>query len=106
MRIIRNKILPVGKKFYAMNLFGVVFAKGDCDNIILNHELIHTLQMRELLYIPFYVLYLIEWLIKLIRYRNNYKAYRNISFEKEAYINQYNLNYQKERRKFTFLKYY
>ena len=106
MKIIRNKILPIGKNFYAMNIFGVVFAKGDCNDIILNHELIHTLQMRELLYIPFYVLYFIEWLIKLIRYRNNYKAYRNISFEKEAYINQYNPNYQKERRKFTFLKYY
>ena len=74
---------------------------------MLNHELIHTAQMKELLYVPFYLLYGIEWLIRLAMYRNAKKAYRNISFEREAYNMQNNLHYiiDKERKPYAFLKY-
>ena len=47
-------------------------------------ENIHGKQQLELLIIFFYLIYLVEWIIK---------GYRNISFEKEAYSNQDNLNY-------------
>ena len=48
--------------------------------------------MKELGYIPFYILYLIEWFIKLIINKlDNNKAYKSISFEREAYNNQNNL---------------
>ena len=32
-------------------------------------------------------------------------AYLNISFEKEAYQNDYNLEYLKYRKRFAFIKY-
>ena len=101
MKIIRNKIIPFGKRYYAINLFGVLFAKGPCDAVTVNHERIHTAQMRELLYIPFYLIYILEWLWRLLRLRNPYNAYRAISFEKEAYDNENDLRYLAARRPFS-----
>lgn len=74
---------------------------------MLNHELIHTAQMKELLYLPFYLLYGMEWLIRLVMYRNAKEAYCNISFEREAYDMQNNFHYiiDKERKPYAFLKY-
>ena len=105
MPVIKNKILPIGKNFYAINLFGIIFAKGNCNIYVLNHEKIHTRQMMELLIIPFYLLYVLEWLIRVLQYKNFYKAYTNISFEREAYANQLNLCYLKKRKLFSFLSY-
>jgi len=106
MKIIFNKIIPFGKRFYAINLFGVLFAKGPCDSITVNHESIHSAQIKELLFLPFYILYLLEWLFRFIRVRNSFEAYRNISFEREAYANQNNLKYLENRTRFSFLKYF
>lgn len=100
MKIIYNKILPV-KGYAAINLFGVVFARKECkplSEITLNHEKIHTAQMRELLYIGFYICYLVEWFVRLFMKGN---AYRNISFEREAYNNDVNLSYLKRRKWFA-----
>lgn len=101
MRIIYNKWLPVGKRYYAINLFGVLFAKGPVDAVMLNHEGIHTAQMRELGYIFFYILYVLEWLVRLVIYRDSFKAYRNISFEREAYAHERDLGYLKVRSRFA-----
>lgn len=106
MKIIYNRVIPFGRKFLAINLFGVLFAKGECTSSLLNHEMIHTAQMKELLYIPFYIIYVLEWLVRMIQYRNSFEAYRNISFEREAYSNQDNNDYLTRRRYFSFLKYY
>ena len=105
MPVIKNKLLPIGKNFFAINLFGIIFAKGKCSNITINHEKIHTRQMLELLILPFYILYVLEWFFRLIQYKNNYIAYKNISFEREAYSHQNNLNYLKIRKFWSFLKY-
>lgn len=116
MKVIRSSIIPC-KGFAAINIFGVVFVRKeilpqrditlhDWDKM-LNHELIHTAQMKELLYLPFYLIYGIEWLIRLAMYRNTKEAYRNISFEREAYDMQNNFYYiiDKERKPYAFLKY-
>lgn len=104
MKVIYNNIIPF-RGFAAINLFGILFVRK---NIILtdrmiNHEEIHTAQMKELLYILFYVFYVIEWLIKLFKY--GLKSYNNISFEREAYQNESNMDYLEVRKKFGFLKY-
>lgn len=106
MPVIKNKFLPIGKNFYAINLFGLIFAKGECDYHMLNHEKIHTRQMLELLVFPFYLLYILEWIIRYLKSGDPYTAYRNISFEKEAYSNQYDMNYLKRRKAYKFIKYY
>ena len=73
--------------------------------IIINHEKIHLKQQLELLVIPFYIFYVVEFLFRLIQYKNRQKAYRNISFEREAYANEANLDYLSRRSIWSFLKY-
>lgn len=107
MKIIRNNILPP-HGFKAINLFGILFVRknANIDEVTLNHEAIHTAQMKELLYVFFYILYLIDWLIGLVVYGFDTKrAYREICFEKEAYENQEDLGYMEKRNLFNFLKY-
>jgi len=79
--------------------------KGTFNEITINHEKIHIRQQLELLLIFFYIIYGIEYLIKGIKYKDFNKAYWKISFEKEAYDNENNLNYNKERKLFSFIKY-
>lgn len=96
MVIIKNNIIPF-KGFKAITLWPFIFVRKGCsfNEIDLNHENIHGKQQLELLIIPFYIIYLIEWIIK---------GYRNISFEKEAYSNEYNLDYLKNRKHFSMWK--
>lgn len=86
MKIIRNNIIPF-PGFTAINLFGVLFVRKNArvTDTVINHERIHTAQQREMLFVLFYMWYVLEWLIRLIQYWDTYKAYRNISFEREAY---------------------
>lgn len=100
MKIVYNNVIPF-KGFAAINLFGVVFARKECRPLstsTVNHEAIHTEQMKELLYIGFYVCYVVEWLVRLFMKGN---AYRNISFEKEAYNCQHIPNYTQIRQTFA-----
>lgn len=105
MKVIYNRLLPP-KGFKAINLFGVVLVRKECrmTDTDLNHEAIHTAQMRELLYVPFYLLYVLEWLWLLPRYPKRHEAYRNISFEREAYAHQAEPDYLKTRPKFNQYK--
>ena len=105
MNIIYNKIIPFGKQFHAINLFGILFAKGPCDRYVINHESIHTEQIKELGYIFFYIAYVLEWIVRIIQNRSCVKGYENISFEREAYRNDRNLNYLKTRKRYSFLDY-
>lgn len=54
--------------------------------------------MIELGFVFFYILYIGEWIINLFKYSSSHEAYRNISFEKEAYANQDNLAYLRFRK--------
>jgi hypothetical protein len=71
-----------------------------------NHEMIHFQQQKELLVIPAILLYVVEFLIKLVYYRfNTQKAYRNVSFEREAYENEINYDYLDQRKFWSVFKY-
>lgn len=76
------------------------------DKTFINHEMIHIYQQAELLFILFILLYYSEFLIKLFKYKNAQTAYRNISFEREAYFNESDYNYLKTRKLFSFIKYW
>ena len=75
------------------------------DKELINHEKIHLRQQQELLILPFYVLYILEWLVRSVLYLDTYKAYQNLSFEREAYRNEGILDYLKNRRPYSFMKY-
>lgn len=122
--IIKYIKLPKYFKFTAITLFPFIFIgreyKGyfnknpDEYKTLIRHEGIHYKQALELLIIPFYLWYLIEWAIRLVQYRNartiygkkDWKAaYRNISFEREAYCNDTKPAYLKTRKRFASFKY-
>ena len=100
--IILNNLIPF-RGFKAINLIGIVFVRKEYENQItlrdINHEDIHTAQMRELLFIFFYVIYFFEWLIRLMGPSGT--AYRNISFEREAYNHEDDLRYLDKRKHFA-----
>jgi hypothetical protein len=75
------------------------------DQALINHERIHLRQQAELFLVFFYLLYLLEWVLKSLYYLDFYKAYRNISFEREAYLHENNLHYLRERKAYQGLKY-
>lgn len=100
--VIRLHKKLLGKNFYAINLFGLIIAFVDLSKEELNHEHIHTAQARELLYIPFYIWYILEWGILVIRYKDRMKAYYKIRFEREAYAHQNDLKYLKKRKHYHY----
>lgn len=106
MKIIKNNFIPF-KGFSAINLFGFVFTRrNSLSDVTINHEEIHTEQMKELGYIFFYILYFIEWVIRLFsKGTSNNDAYYAISFEREAYANEYDPQYIKNRKAYSWIKY-
>lgn len=102
--IIKSKLIPKG---YCVNLFGTFWARNPnwIDKYVINHERIHTAQQRELLFIPFYILYLIEWSVRFLQFRNWKKAYYNISFEREAYRHGNDLSYLKNRKLYSWTRF-
>lgn len=108
MKKIYSNIFPV-KGFTAMTLWPFVFVlKDEAGKFSVQterHENIHGEQQKEMLLVFFLLWYGLEWLIKLCYYRNTITAYKNISFEREAYSNQGNVVYLDERKPYAFLKY-
>ena len=104
MKVIYNNIVPF-KGYKCINLFGFLFVRKGCvmSEVDLNHERIHTAQMKEMLYVLFYLWYFVEWLVELAHYKG--KAYRTNTFEREAYANESDLTYLSKRTLFAWLKY-
>ena len=99
------KLMSVIINVYAITLWPFVFIRDEGNDVTINHETIHIKQYNELLVIGFLMIYFFDWLVGLIKYRNREKAYYRIRFEQEAYDNQADLNYIKNRKKFYWLKY-
>jgi beta-lactamase regulating signal transducer with metallopeptidase domain len=101
----------MGKRTMGVTIFPFIFLrKSYCDkqpkrelDVLIRHESIHIAQQKELLVIFFYVWYFLEWFIKFFKY--SFLAYREISFEREAYYNELSENYLQNRRFWSFLKY-
>ncbi|MCF0073393.1 hypothetical protein LZD49_23140 [Dyadobacter sp. CY261] len=89
-----------------MALFPFILSRRKAPSrYFLNHERIHLKQQLEMGLVIFYVWYLVEFLIRLLQYRNNYLAYLHISFEKEAYTHERDLGYLQKRRYCAWWKY-
>lgn len=60
--------------------------KDKFDDRVEAHELIHAAQQQETLWILFFLIYSLEYLIKLpLCGFNHTRAYKSVSFEQEAY---------------------
>ncbi|TDN87120.1 hypothetical protein DET49_11476 [Salegentibacter sp. 24] len=107
MILIVNKYL-LGKGFNGVSLWPFVILKNKelkDDITFINHEKIHLRQQLEMLIIPFYIWYLMEYLLRLIYYKDRFLAYKNISFEREAYSQEMKENYLQDRKLWAFLQF-
>lgn len=104
--IVIKYLIPKG--YRGMTIFPFVIIKHSFDTenkVLVNHEKIHIRQQMELLVLPFFLWYFLEYAVRLLQYKNTDLAYRNISFEREAYANELDLDYLETRTFFSFLKY-
>lgn len=104
--IVAKYLIPKG--YSGITLFPFVLVKYRIDKenkVFVNHEKIHLCQQLELFIFPFFVWYLLEFLVRLIQYKKVGLAYRNISFEREAYANEKSLTYLKQRSFWRFWYY-
>ncbi len=107
MIIICQRLLK-NTKISGITLFPFIFLRKKeyrQNKVLINHEKIHLRQQLELLIVPFYIWYLSEYYIKYLKYKDPNLAYRNISFEKEAYENEQNSDYLKTRKFWNFKSY-
>lgn len=132
MKIVYNYIIPF-KGYLAMCVFPFIFVRKDARNLTvkdINHEKIHGMQQIEthivalifavllatvglfswwwVLVSPlvYFALYGLEYIVRWICYGfDTHEAYRNISFEQEAYLNENDLTYIKNRHLFASRKY-
>ncbi len=105
--MIKLYILPRRFTYLAMAVFFVILIKrGKTISVeVENHERIHFRQQREMLWLPFVLWYGIEFLIRYAQYRDWNIAYRNISFEQEAFMNEDNLMYRAWRKPYAWVRY-
>lgn len=104
--IVTKYLIPKGYSGLTVFPFILLSNQRDRQNKwLINHEKIHIRQQLELLLLPFFVWYFVEYLIRLLQYGTHHAAYRNISFEKEAYGNEYDLEYIDNRKMWNFLNY-
>lgn len=92
-----------------MALFPFVLVQKEAskyDEVIVRHEKIHLKQQLEMLVLPFYFFYLINYLVNRLRSYDHDKAYRNIVFEQEAYANDASEDYLKKRKPFSWVRYF
>ena len=104
--IVFKYLTPRG--FRGLTFFPFVFmmdAKDKENKVFINHEKIHIRQQLELLIVPFFIWYFIEYGFRLMQYKDKNIAYHNISFEREAYKNEKDLDYLMSRSFWKFLKY-
>lgn len=97
--IIKCKAILGSRDTIGLALWPFIFIREDYakNAIVINHEKIHLRQQLEMFIIPFYILYVIEWISK---------GYMNISFEREAYKNECDMDYIKRRKLYSFRKYF
>lgn len=100
-KITSDRIVGISLAPFGIYLRDDVFDSGD--SIVINHERIHWKQQIEMLIVFFYIIYVVEWGVRLVFNRN--LVYENISFEKEAYQMERDLHYLKRRKLFSWLKY-
>lgn len=73
--------------------------------MLINHERIHLAQQRELWVIGFYILYIYYFLKKFKRHKDFFTAYCSNCFELEAYYNDTNMSYLKNRQPHAWKRY-
>ena len=105
MKIIYNKYIPF-KGYNAMCIGNIIIArKGEViSERIIRHEIIHSKQWKECLYVFFLPIYVLSFIWQFLKKWKWMEAYMNVCFEKEAYAHQYEVDYLANRKLFAWLR--
>lgn len=103
--IIKTKLVPNG--YAAIALYPFIFIRPEYAyyETIINHELIHHAQQRELWLVGFYWLYAYYYLKLRFKGWSHAAAYSCIPFEEEAYVNEIKPSYLKTRQRFAWRRF-
>lgn len=108
LKRVYSNIIPF-KGYIALTIFPWVFIRNSAKQRYTptanRHETTHGYQQIETLWLLFFLIYGIEWLLKVIICWNTHRGYRSISFEQEAYANQGNVEYNSNRKHYAWIKY-
>jgi len=106
MLIVSQTLLDIltlrNRRVAAMALWPfIIFAdeKSRRNPVMMNHEKIHHRQQLELLILPYYIWYFLEYWVAMCR--NGFKhhiSYMSISFEREAFAYEKDLTYLSHRK--------
>ena len=99
--VVLSHVAPI--QIGAITMGFIVFSRGKMSPRLKRHETIHFQQFLETLFIGFVILYLWDWLINLVKYRNGKQAYYMIRAEIEAYQNDDIEDYLENRPRFKWL---
>ena len=100
-----TELVSVVIDVYAITIFPFIISREEMTPEVLNHEMIHLHQQRELLILPFYILYVFYYFKGLMAHKDKHNAYFMIPFEQEAYQNENNLDYLKTRKRFAWRRF-
>ena len=96
-----SKFAPID--IWALSFGIFVFCRGEISDRTRRHETIHFQQQLELLFVVQWILYLLFYLLGLIRWRDGRKAYRENPFEREAYGNDDCEDYLEKRKRYCWI---
>lgn len=88
-----------------ITLYPFILVKNKYNKRLINHEKIHIAQYKELFVIGFLVIYLYDFIVNYIKFKNFDEAYRKIGFEIEAYHFEGDSNYLHKRKKYIWVKF-
>lgn len=88
---------------YAIALFPFVFCRDIITERVKNHETIHFQQQLEVLIVPFYIIYLYDWIKSKLKGLTGIEAYYAIRAEKEAHTNEGDFEYLEKRKRWQWL---
>ena len=107
--VIKNSRIPKTLSIFfdiaAITLWPFIICRDEGDETLIRHESIHIRQQTELLVLPFYIIYLFDFIVGLYKLRDPKLAYRRIRFEQEAYENMYDEDYLENRKLYSWRKY-
>ena len=99
--VLLSKIAPIN--IGAITLGFIVFSRGEMTEKTKQHETIHFQQFLETLFIGFLLLYVYDYIMNYIRFRNGTLSYFNIRAEKEAYLHDETPDYLETRKRWRWI---
>lgn len=95
LRILTNHIFIIGPFIFKLSGTNV-------DEVKYNHAHIHWKQQMEMLIVLYYIWYILEFIAKTVKFCDLKKAFKNISFEQEAFYGENNLAYPRIRKHYAW----